>query len=311
MNTVSTGWTDRQIPAGDEIFLDHVGFFVADLDDAGRRLERLGFQVSQINVQTNADVNGALTPSGTSNRLARLKRGYLEVLAATHTSPLADQLTQALTRYEGIHLVALSHDDIPTTRARLVAEGFGMQPVVHLRRRDKTLPGEPEVAWSVLRPQPGVMPEGRIQFAKSHNPDRVWQEELTRHANGAEALTDLLFCVADRDEAAARFGRYARAGADLGRFKAIVLDRGRLLFVDRKGLATLGLEAPALPFIAGQALRVSDITRTRALLAERKVTPIYAGDGLILVGHEDALGSTLLFHAADVSSPWSALAERR
>ena len=83
----STGWVDRQMPVGDEVFLDHVGFFVADLDDAGRRLTRLGFQVSAVNVQTN-DVNGELRPSGTSNRLARLRRGYLEVLAATHDTPL-------------------------------------------------------------------------------------------------------------------------------------------------------------------------------------------------------------------------------
>ena len=97
-----------------------------------RQLERLGFQVSQINVQTNADAQGALTPSGTSNRLARLRRGYLEILAATHDTPLADQLKAALARYQGIHLIALSHDDIPGQRTRLTAGGFRMQPVVTL-----------------------------------------------------------------------------------------------------------------------------------------------------------------------------------
>lgn len=312
MRAGSTGWTDRQMPVGNEVFLDHVGLFVADLEAAGQQLARLGFQVSQINVQTNADANGALVPSGTSNRLARLRRGYLEILAATHATALADQLTQGLTRYEGIHLVALSHDDIPATRGRLVADGFAMQPVVHLRRRDKTLPGEPEVAWSVLRPQPGVMPEGRIQFAKSHNPDRVWQDDLTQHANSAEALTDLLFCVADCDEAAARFGRYAgHTATDLGIFKAIALHRGQLLFVDRDGARALGLDVPALPFIAGQALRVSDIARTRALLAKREIAPIYADDAMILIGRDDALGSYMLFHAAEIQSTWNALAERR
>ena len=59
---MTDSWIDRQLPEGDEVFLDHVGFFVRDLDDAGRRFERLGFQISQINVQTNADAQGALTP---------------------------------------------------------------------------------------------------------------------------------------------------------------------------------------------------------------------------------------------------------
>ena len=59
----STGWVDRQMPAGDEVFLDHVGYFVADLDDAGQRLGRLGFQVSAVNVQTN-DVDRRAAPVG-------------------------------------------------------------------------------------------------------------------------------------------------------------------------------------------------------------------------------------------------------
>ena len=46
-------------------------------------------------------------------------------------------------------------------RTRLAAAGFAMQEVVELRRRDRTLPGAPEVHFSVLRPQPGVMAEGR------------------------------------------------------------------------------------------------------------------------------------------------------
>src|SRR6185312_7152460 len=94
-------WAERQLPERDEVFIDHVGYFVADLDTAGAQLERLGFRVSLANVQTNADASGALKPSGTSNRLARLRRGFLEILAATHATPLADQFNQALARYSG------------------------------------------------------------------------------------------------------------------------------------------------------------------------------------------------------------------
>ena len=304
----STGWVDRQMPAGDEVFLDHVGFFVHDLDDAGRRLERLGFQVSAINVQTN-DVGGELRPSGTSNRLARLRLGYLEVLAATHDTPLGEQLRASLARYEGLHLVALSHDDIPGQRPRLTAAGFPMQEVVHLRRRDKTLAGAPEVAWSVLRPQPGVMPEGRVQFAKSHNPDRVWQADQIVHPNAADALTDLLICVDDKREALERFTRYT--GRDASEDGVIALDRSHLVFVEPEAAMALGLVPPALPFIAGQALRSADIGVTRRVLEGNGITPLYADEALALVAPTDALGSALLFHAATVREPWPALAAKR
>ena len=301
------------MPRGDEVFLDHVGYFVRDLTESGGRLERLGFQVSQINVQTNDDGTGQLVPSGTSNRLARLRRGYLELLAPTHDTPLGDQARTALARYAGIHLIALSHDDIPTQRVRLSGLGFAMQDVVHLRRHDVTLPGAPEVAWSVLRPKPGVMAEGRIQFTKSHNPEHVWRPELTRHANAADGIGDLLLCVADRSEAAARFGRYTgRAMIEESERTIVVLERGRLVFVEPSPAQRMlpGFQHPALPFIAGQAVRSADIASTRSVLEANGVSPQFADAELVCVGPADALGATMLFHATTLNDPWRALALR-
>src|SRR5947209_12869323 len=113
-------WAERQLPERGEIFLDHVGYFVADLDAAGAQLERLGFRVSHINVQTNADASGARKPSGTSNRLAKLTFGFIEMLAATHDTPVADQFRHALARHSGVHLIALSAEDMRRERARLI-----------------------------------------------------------------------------------------------------------------------------------------------------------------------------------------------
>jgi hypothetical protein len=305
---------DRQLPAGDEIFLDHVGYFVADLEHAGARLERLGFQVSKINVQTNADASGILAPSGTSNRLARLRRGYLEILAATHDTPLAEQFRNAIARYEGLHLIAMAHDDIPAQRERLIAAGFAMQPMVHLKRRDKTLRGEPEVAWHVLRPEAGVMAEGRVQFTKSHTPDVVWQDDLIVHANAADALTDLLLVPRDIGEATARFARYtSRRPRISGDLTSLDLDRGRLVFVTAEKAATLlpQYKPASLPYMAGQAIRTADIATTERVVRDRGIEPLAASGDLILLGPHDALGSFMLFHAPHVSAPWETLANLR
>lgn len=304
---------DRQLPTGDEVFLDHVGYFVADLQAAGPALERLGFRLSPINLQQNAHAAGILRPSGTSNRLALLRRGFIEILAATHETPLADQLRRALARYQGIHLIALSHADIPAQRERLVAAGFCMQEVVRLRRQKQTPQGVREVAWSVLRPAPGEMAEGRVQFALCHTPELTWPDDSPALENGADALTDLLLCVADRREAAERFGRFiGRPAFDQEGITQLALDRGRLLFVEPDGVARIlpAFDPPALPYMAGQALR-SDVDRTRDALAKRGVEPLFASDELVCVGPADALGSHLLFHAASVSDPWRALAARK
>ena len=243
-------WIDRQLPERDEIFIDHVGYFVHDLEAAGAQLERLGFRVSAINVQTNADASGALKPSGTSNRLAKLKFGFLELLAATHDTPLADQFKQQIARYSGLQLIAFSAEDMQRERARLLEAGFAMQEVVELKRRDRTLPGTPEVHFSVLRPQPGVMAEGRVQWVRPNTPDVVWRAETITTENGAEGLTDMLLCVDDPAGAAARYGRYVgRAPIVRGGMHVVMLERGGLVFVDAAGAATTlpDFHAPSMP----------------------------------------------------------------
>ncbi len=265
-------WADRQLPQGEDVFLDHVGYFVADLDAAGAQLERLGFRVSQINVQTNADAKGLLKPSGTSNRLAKLKFGFLEILAATHDTPLADQFKQQIARYSGLHLIALSHDDLSATRARLVQAGFAMQDAVELRRRDRTLPGAPEVHFSVLRPQPGVMAEGRVQWVTPRTPDTVWRAETITTENGAEGLTDMLLGVDDPAAVAARYGRYvgrtpvgAWRGAcrDAGSRRAGVRGRG----ASREDLAGLPSAIVAVHGRAGAVRR--SVADSRDAYAQR------------------------------------------
>lgn len=305
-------YPDRQLPQQNEVFLDHVGYFVADLAAAGEQLGRLGFQVSQINVQTNADSAGNLTPSGTSNRLARLRRGYLEILAATHDTPLATQFRNQIARYQGLHLIAMAHDDIPDQRERLMKSGFAMQSVVQLDRKDVTLAGAPRVAWQVLRPEPGVMAEGRVQFTKSLTPEVLWQDHLVKHPNGADALTDLLLVSHDAAEATERFARYTGKALRLSAaLTTVELERGRIVITSADNAEDFlpGYQAGLLPYMAGQAIRSRDLAHTRKTLSEADVTPVVDKANLILLSTSDALGSFMLFHDASLEAPWQALAD--
>jgi hypothetical protein len=312
--SAEAAWIDRQLPEGDELFLDHVGYFVADLEAAAHQLTRLGFQVSPLNVHYNANKHGDLVATGTSNRLTLLDRGFIEVLAATSQTLLSDQLRTAMARYQGLHLIALTHTDMPAQRDRLIKAGFAMQDIVHLRRRVATPEGERQMAYSVLRTEPGEMAEGRVQMLTNHTPELLWTPGTTVHENRADALTGLLICVGDPVEAALRYGRFiGRAVKSADGCAAIALDRGRLLLVDPGSAAAIlpDLTLPDLPYIAAIGLRSADLAETRRALARDGIRSIVATDELICVGPREALGAYILFHAASIDAPWQALARSR
>ena len=59
----------RQLPQGDQIFLDHHGHFVPDMDAASEALEQLGFQLTPYTAHTMRTApNEEPKPSGTGNR---------------------------------------------------------------------------------------------------------------------------------------------------------------------------------------------------------------------------------------------------
>lgn len=283
--------TERQLPEGDEVFLDHVGWFVHDLDAAARALARLGFSVADENVHMNRDAAGGQAPSGTVNRLVTPAIGYLEFLGARGDTPLARQHAAQLARYEGLHLLAFSSRDVPSEAPRLEAGGFEPLPPVDMRREIQTAAGPDEACFSVLRVPPEAMPEGRVQWCGHRTPQHVWREETLTHANGANALTGALWTVEDLDEALARYSRFLRKPARmLGEgVGEIQLDRGRLVF--RSAASSTG------PVPRGDAVwvRTSDVAAARSTLLENGVRFETVGSA-VEISASDALGARLILH---------------
>src|SRR5256885_8863532 len=130
----ATSGVDRQLPAGDEIFLDHVAHFVLDKDSARGVLAGTGFLPTPFSIQTNRDADGNERPTGTGNMTAMLPRGYVEFLFKTADTPLGREFDEGNARYIGLHLIAFGITDAKAQRERLAADGFAVQPLVALRR---------------------------------------------------------------------------------------------------------------------------------------------------------------------------------
>ena len=304
---------DRQIPQGDEIFYDHIGYFVSDLEDAGTKLEKLGFQISNINIQYNQDAQGILHLTGTSNRVAKLNRGYIEVLAATSKTSLSDQLTNMLARYQGLHVIALTNPDMQKTGLRLKAAGVEMQNPVHMRRKIKLKGKETMLAFTILRAKPGTYAEGRLQILTNHTPENFWLTGEMDHNNQANALTDLLICVKDVEETVDRYENFfGKTSTRVSGLHTLQLDRGQFHFVSPKQATMFlpGFSPPVLPYTCGQGLLSKDLKVTEAYFAENCIAPIYKDDNLICIGPADALGAYLIFHSKNVDAPWALLFNR-
>ena len=271
MSSTPTLPANRQLPIGDEIFLDHVGHFVRDVEAATRALVRAGFAPTPKSIQVNPVPGGEFVPTGTGNVTAMLARGYMEVLFKAADTPLGQEIDHALQRYEGVHLVACAVADAAKAHKRLSAAGFRMRAQVNMERPVETPEGPGKAAFSLARVSPGEMPEGRIQLLTHQTEATVWQRRWLVHRNGALALASVMIAVPDADEAAQRFtrftGRPARASA-LGQI--IELDRGRIDLVRSEAFSQIitDVYVPTVPFIGAYTIIVRSLDAVEKIFAE-------------------------------------------
>lgn len=294
---------DRQSPAADEVFFDHVAWMVPDMAAASAVFEKLGFFLTDYSVHGNRDPEtGERIAQGTANRLAMLKTGYIELLCAVDgvEAPVVDDLRSRLGRYTGVHLLAFSHADADTAYGRIEGDGFRLQPMVHLRRDVEAADGsDAEVQFRVIRARFDEIPEGRIQVLTHHTPDLMWQDRYLARDNALSALVDAVICVDDPVISASRMARF------LGKtVKAVdtdevhvISERGGLRFVTRRGLGAYvpGFDPPTLPYTAAIGFISGDMAKTRAFFAEA-VVPLVETDAALVVAPGDALGTALLIY---------------
>jgi hypothetical protein len=259
-----------QVPAAGSLTLDHVAHFVPHLDDAAPALEKLGFTLTPFSAQSHRlEAGGPLVPAGTGNRCMMFRRGYLECLAPTGDTPVANELRAAIHRYIGVHLIAFGTAAPELDHARLSEHAFAPLTPVTLQRRIGTPQGEDTARFTVVRVPPGTMAEGRIQFCQHHTPQLVWQPHWLTHANHAVALTAVILCVADPAEAAARYALFTGLKvAGTGDNWHLDTQRGRLLFSTPETINRIFNAAPPrLPWIAGYVLASDNMAATRKHIA--------------------------------------------
>jgi hypothetical protein len=282
----------RQLPIGEEIFLDHVGHFAADPEAASAALIAAGFAPTPRSVQINPDGKGGVVLTGTGNVTSMFRHGYIEILYKTADTALGRELDSAMSQYAGVHLAAFSVADAAAAHRRLEAAGFRVRPLAHMERPVETEAGPDIAKFTVTRVEPGQMAEGRIQILTHHTEAAVWQPRWLSHPNGATGLIDVVIASAAIDEAAGRFARFLGRPVMDGAFgKTIRLDRGGVQLVTAEMFSRLAgdIAIPALPFVGLYAIAVRSIPVLCESL-RRGAVPFTAHNGFVMARFPSALG---------------------
>jgi hypothetical protein len=298
---------DRQLPVGEEIFLDHVGHFVTDPDAAAEALVRAGFTVTPRSVQVGPNNEGGVRLTGTGNVTSMFRRGYVEVLYKTADTALGLELDAAVARYPGIHLAAFAVGDAAVAHQRLEASGFSMRPLADMERPVLTEHGPDIAKFSVARLVPGQMAEGRIQILTHHTEEAVWQPRWLSHPNGAFGLVDVMIVTENIDETASRFSRFlGRPAIRNAVGKAICLDRGSVQFSTSEIFSRLALDVaiPSLPFVGLYAVSVASASRLCEILQRNAITFAQQGECVLARFPSDLGVGTWAFVENSKDLPW-------
>jgi Glyoxalase-like domain len=298
---------DRQLPAGDEIFLDHVAHFVRDAAAASRALERAGFAPTPISIQVNPDPAGGARPTGTGNVTAMFSRGYIEVLFKTADTALAREFDVALARHAGLRLAAFAVADAAKAHRRLATAGFRVRDLARMQRPVETEAGAGTASFTIARVEPEAMPEGRIQMLTHHTEQSVWQQRWLSHPNSALGLIDVVIAVANVEEAARRFARFTgRAAMPTPGGALIRLDRGGVYLVTHDRATEKLPEVPitALPFILGYAIKVQSLAAAEAAVEHAGLEWRALDDGVVATFPAELGEGAWFFVESAAALPW-------
>ncbi|WP_431933540.1 VOC family protein [Nonomuraea jabiensis] len=288
--------TDRDIDR-----IDHSVLYTTDMDATARTYERLGFTLSPLSMHMGSDrPGGERKPMGAGNRCALFGRTYLELLGLFGDGSVDPwNIRPLIAQYEGLHGCSFGCGDAETVEKRLREAGLSSSGVLPLQRDVETPDGVATARFQAVHLDRALTPEGLIHIARHLTPELIHQPRYLEHANGATHLHSVLLVVDDA-ELEATVARYART---LGtepvaegprHILPLTVGQMEIVAVSAFGEVLPGEPVPALPYFAGQAVAVKDVSTARTLVEGNGFT-VHELPGGFFVGAREARGAAIAF----------------
>lgn len=179
----------------DETDFDHAVVMVRDrLDELAPHFEKQGFLLSDKSVHN----------LGSCNRLIALDSTYIELLGWPRGAPPARK--EIADSPFGLEALVFRTYDAEATHARLLSEGFAVNPVQALSRPAIVAGQEVQASFQTVRFAEQPLPGIRMYFCQHLTPESVWVPELMTHPNGAHHIQSIEIRAAEEQSVAWRLG---------------------------------------------------------------------------------------------------------
>lgn len=260
--------------------LDHVIVGVADLEQAHRQWQRLGFTVTP---------RGRHKGWGTANYCVMFAEGYVELLGVVDPAEYTYGLDRFLVEHgEGMIGLAYETADERRTHDGLKAAGLAEDPPRDLSRLLELPEGTVEPAFRLVHPTPRDALGGGAFVVRHMTPEMIRRPEWLAHANGARRLALVTVAVADPAPVAEAWRRL------LGPAAVAEDDAGATVRIGG-GVVHFGRAEPGMrEGPVGIGVAVAEPEEARALLDANRI-PYEAGPEGIDVPPEAANGVALSF----------------
>ena len=283
--------------------IDHIVHCVRELDVAIERLEALGFTLTP----------RALHPFGTGNALVQLQGNFIELLAIVEPAKISGAAAggfsfgafcrDALDRREGMAMLVFESRDAQADHRDFETAGLTTYPVFDFARKAKLPDGtEAEVAFSLAFVTHDGMPQAAFFTCQQHAPEYFWKPAYQSHANGAQAIIEIVM-IANRPadwrglfEGLQDVGSVSDAEGGL----VVQTNRGQVTVLNESGFAarfpgeTMPIKSDG-PVFAAAIVSVTDMDALRRCLTKSGVAVSEAASGQPFVPAADAFGLVLGF----------------
>ena len=224
---------------------------------------------------------------------------YIE-LSAVPDPAAHNHLEPFLSRYEGLHILALRDAEIESSRRRIERDRFEVTLMQSAQRsiRYGSRHGEARFRWFML--EQAAAPEGLVCVVDNQTPELVYQREVLEHENGANALRGVIICADSPEATLQRFARICGApdsAITQDEPQTLQLTNASLTVMTPTSLAALypGFDVPATPSLVGMEIHVARLDTLIAYLQAEQMKFIRKNKSTIAAQLSAPANGILLF----------------